>query len=188
MKRRDIGIILIMLTYLTMLGAVVYHQLNIGFKDAVDVAIYIGKNPYLFILNLILYFIGGYLLINDFRNNPDKLNNIIDMIFFVIPTINIVSALIYLAALAGGEGILIFSSGTYFILMYNTILYIIGISLQTKIRVKYRDIKIILGFIAIFVIYILFRLFIGVYPIIETIFLIIAIGYAYLTVKKKIFQ
>jgi hypothetical protein len=119
--------------------------------------------------------VGGYLILQDIEvKDREKAR---DTLFFLVPTINLVFTLLYLVTVAGGEGIIYFSSEVYFIIMYNTILYLIGIITSIRRIAISREIKIVLGYVLLFALYALFRVLVGVIPVIEFIFILIVIGY-----------
>ena len=174
-RKADIGILSITGTYLTMFIYLIYAYISGELKNSVDIAFKIGKNPYLFIINLVLFMIGGYLILQDIEvKDREKVR---DILFFLIPTANLVLAFLYLLAVSGGEGAIYFSSEVYFILMYNTLLYLIGILTSIKRIEISKEVRIILGYVLLFAVYALVRLFIGVYPVVEFLFLIIVLAY-----------
>jgi len=174
-RKVDIGILSIFGTYLTMFIYLIYAYLSETIKSPVDVALTIGKNQYLFILNISLFLVGGYLILQDIETKDRE--KVRDILFFLIPTVNLIFAFLYLLVVAGGEGVIYFGSDVYFILMYNTLLYLIGIITSIKRIEISKEIKIVLGYLSLFILYILVRLFIGVYPLIEFLFIIVVIVY-----------
>ena len=185
MSRTDLGLILVLGTYAVMFGFIGYQGFTYGFKDLVEVAYVPGKNPILFIINLILYLAGSYLILDSFRGDVDRVNEAVDILFFIVPSVNIISAFLYLIAVSGGEGLIEFGTEVYFILMYNVILYIIGVSLLVR-RIDFTKLpKEILGYIGILILYVVIRLSIGVIPAIQFIILLLIIGYTYYIIRYR---
>ena len=185
MSRTDLGLILVLTTYIVMFGFIGYQGFTQGFKDLVEVAYVPGKNPILFIINIVLYLAGSYFILNSFRGNVDRINEAVDILFFIIPSINIISAFLYLVAVSGGEGLIEFGTEVHFILMYNVILYFVGVSLLIK-KIDFTKLpKEILGYLGILIVYVIIRLSIGVIPAVQFAILLLIIGYTYFILKYR---
>lgn len=188
MEKSDIGIILIFITYLTTIGYIIFEYYIGNIDLPYKIAFVIGKSPYLFILNLVLYLIGSYLLINGVSRNKEELDPMIDMLFFFMPTLNLVIAFLFLVMTAGGEGILYFGTEVYFILMYNFLLYLIGIVISLRGIVLSKEVKISIGYLLLIALYAMIRIYLGVYPLLEITMIVIVLIYSFVVLPRLMEQ
>jgi len=188
LEKSDVGIVLILITYLTTLGYIMFEYYIGNIDLPYKIAFVVGKSPYLFILNLILYLIGSYLLMNGVLINKEELEPMIDMLFFFIPTLNLVIAFLFLVVTAGGESILYFGTEVYFILMYNFLLYLIGIVISLRGIVLSREVKIIIGYLLLIALYAIIRIYLGVYPLLEVTMIVIVLIYSFIVLPRLMEQ
>ncbi len=160
MKNEDIGSIAILLTWIFPLAYYIYYQLQgIGGYELIR---NMGKNPYLFIIDLVLFYIGITLIVKNV--NKDKVRVFLNYLYS-IPIINILVAAIYsYSALGFSDGLKIFTDGML-ISMYNFLilatLLLIDLNIRMDLTRFLTEEKNIFIVIAEFIIFAILRYFYG---------------------------
>ena len=174
MKQEDLGSILIILTWITPLIYIIYYLLQgIGF-GTYSLIQKIGKEPLLFIIDLILFYIGLILISKNLDKN--KAREFLNYLY-LIPIINVLISGIYASSIIGfPDGMKIFIDGM-FISMYNLLILttLLLIDLNTKMNLTkfFINEKGALTVIAEFIIFGVLRYFYGPSFIIMLIFIIV---------------
>ena len=160
MKNEDMGLIAILLTWIIPLVYVVYYQLQ-G-TGGYDLIKNMGKDPYLFIVDLVLFYIGIVLIVKNVDRN--KVGVFLNYLYS-IPIINILVSATYSSSVLGfPDGLKIFTDGML-ISMYNflilTTLLLIDLNIKMNLTRFLAEEKNILVVIAEFIIFAVIRYFYG---------------------------
>lgn len=185
MDKRDLGILMIIATYIYLFvrTAILYID---GVTDAISVYRAIGSDPILFLINISLYLIGAYLLIG--YANPEVRDILINIIFFLIPSITLIFIILYLWITGGPRGLLLLYGTAQFPLYHIFLTIFVGIvTVIKKGEVELNKIKYALPFVLVIMIYSIIRFLLGIYVVAVVVFLII-IGILTLYLTKKYFE
>ena len=162
MEKEDLGLILIILTWIIPFVYIVYYLLQgVGF-GSYSLIEKIGKEPSLFIIDLILFYIGLILIVKSLNKN--KARTFLNYLY-LIPIINVLVSGIYSSSIIGfTEGMKIFTEGM-FISMYNflilTTLLLINLNIKESLTKFFVNEKGVLIVIAEFIIFGALRYFYG---------------------------
>lgn len=121
-KGEDIGILLILTTWITTLAKFIYNTVTGIDPTSIEAVIQIGKDASLFILNIILFMSGLIILLRAIKDRVDEVKSVINTLYFY-PIINIIIASIFSVSLLGLDGLIIFIKAP-FISMYNFIIFL----------------------------------------------------------------
>ena len=176
MDLRDIGLVALILTWIDTIAYTVYLDIFKALPFAtLENFLEVGRDPALFLTNLILYHISIFILLR----NKDKETEIIKRIFWAYPITNIVVAVIYALLIAGPQG-MIFVYKAPFIVMYSFITQLTVFLVDIRmLPIKYtqyiRESMLIFVLVAELFIYIIIRIILGSSPILASSFLILAL-------------
>lgn len=133
MKKQDIGIVLIFLTWIIPITYSILLMLEGQQLWSLETGLNIGKNPTIFLIDLILFYSGFTLIINGLRGNKEKIKEFLNYIYF-IPILNILIAFLYSLFLQGINGIIKIFSEALFISIYNFSILLTLITVDIKIK------------------------------------------------------
>ncbi len=182
MDKRDIGILMILGSYIFLLARTVMLYME-GVTNPLTLYRDIGSDPILFYVNLVLYLFGAYLLIGNASHEVRDL--LINILFFVIPFTTLIFIISYLWIVGGAKGLLLLYGTAQFPLYHIFLLITVGII--TVIRRKDLDLKRLsyaLPFILVMAAYAAVRVFLGIYALMVLIFLVI-VGVLTIFLTKK---
>ncbi|HIQ13133.1 MAG TPA: hypothetical protein EYH44_01940 [Thermoprotei archaeon] len=185
MDKRDLGIMMILGTYIYLLIKTIILYIE-GNTDPIFIYRMIGSDPLLFLVNISLYLSGAYLLIG--YANPEVRDSLINIIFFLIPAVTLIFIISYLWIAAGPRGLLQLYGTAQFPLYHIFLVILVGIATVIKKReVESNKIKYTLPFVVIIIVYSLIRLLLGIYALAVVAFLII-VGILTVYLTKKYFE
>jgi len=185
MDKRDIGILMILGSYIFLLARTIMLYMG-GVTNLLTLYRDIGSDPILFFVNLVLYLVGGYLLVG--YANPEVRDLLINIIFFAIPFTTLIFTVLYLWIAGGAKGLLLLYGTAQFPLYH--IFLTIAVGIITVVRRKEIDLKGLnyaLPFILVMAAYAAVRVFLGIYAAAVLIFLII-VGILTIFLTKKYFK
>lgn len=177
MDLRDLGLIALLLTWIDTLVYSIYLHIIRSFPFAtLENFLEIGRNPVLFLTNLVLFHISIYILLRY----SDKEREVIKRIFWAYPLTNMVIAVLYALLIAGADGMIFFFKAP-FIVMYSFItqltVFLIDLEiLPIKFTQYVKENILVFTLVAELFIYIIVRVLFGASPIITSSFLVLAIA------------
>ncbi len=186
MDRRDIGVLMIISTYIILAVRTIYSYILEGVVDPINLYHVVASDPTLFLINLVLYLGGAYILVT--LSAPEVRDIWINILFFIIPTVTIIFILFYLLIFGGVSGFLMLYGTSQFPLYHIILTIFTGILiLSRRGNIAKNNLIYASSFIAMIVLYGLIRIFYGISAIFFFLFLIIA-GILSIFLTKKIFE
>lgn len=176
MREEDLGLILIFLTWIIpviYIGYFISQGMGFGSYSLIQK---IGKDPILFTIDLILFYIGLISVARGLRDNREEIRGFLNYLY-IFPIINVLISALYSSSCYGfPEGMKIFTDGM-FISMYNLLilgtLLLIDLNIKMKISTFPLREKGLLAVLAEFIAFGFLRYFYGPSFILMTVFLII---------------
>jgi len=184
MDKRDIGIILVLAPLITTIARAIY-QYTVT-TDPLDIFIAVGSDPILFIANVGLYLLGGYLIVTN--SAQDMRDLWINLLYFLVPTIVFLGHVIYIAAVAGLGRLTLLAETAQFPLYFAFVTILSGIVIllsggsPNKPSLLYGA-----SFLALVLLYGVIRIVIGIVAPIVYAFIGLAIAMS-LILTKKLFE
>ena len=177
MNIRDLGLIILLITWLDTIIYSIYLTLNNNIPvTSIENINNIGRNPYLFILNVILFSLSIYIVL---KNSPKNEARILKKIFWVYPITTLLITLIYLVIIAGAHALDIFTKALFipmyiFITLFTTFLVDLSIK-PIQISDYTKKYMLILTLAVELIIYIILRILFGASPLLGGTFLLITV-------------
>lgn len=184
MDKRDLGLLMIVVPYIIL--AVKTSLLYIGgVANPLDIYRNVGSDPILFLVNLVIYLIGAYLLVG--YASPDIRDILINIIFFAVPFITLIFIIAYLWVYGGATGLILLYSTAQFPLYHIFLVSLAGvIILAKKSKLNKKEILLVTPFIGIIAIYALIRLYAGIVAVVVFTFVVI-VGILSIYIAKKFY-
>ena len=186
MDKRDLGVILVMSTYILLTIRAAYSYIIEGLSDPINLYHNVTSDPILFLTNLVLYLIGSYLIVT--LSAKDVRDMWINILFFIIPTMTVLFIILYLLIFSGVTGLLLLYGTSQFPLYHVALVILSGIivvSRQGKVNIS--AVYYALPFIGLMALYGVIRVFYGISAAFFFIFLIIA-GIVSIYLTRKFFK
>ncbi len=177
MNIRDVGLIALLITWLDTIIYSIYLMINKNISiTSIENLYEIGRNPYLFILNVILFSLSIYIVL---KNSPENERNILKKVFWGYPIATLLITLIYSLIIAGGEGLNIFTKSLFipmyiFVTLLTTFLADLSIK-PIKISEYIKKYSLIFTLIVELAVYLILRILLGASPVLGGTFLLLTI-------------
>jgi len=188
MNIRDVGLIALLITWLDTIIYSIYLMINKNISiTSIENLYEIGRNPYLFILNVILFSLSIYIIL---KNSPENERNILKKIFWGYPIATLLITLIYSLIIAGAEGLNIFTKSLFipmyiFVTLLTTFLADLSIK-PINISEYIKKYLLIFTLTIELTIYLILRILLGASPLLGGTFLLLTILTLALYVTGKI--
>lgn len=185
MDKRDIGILMILGSYIFLLARTLMIYIQ-GVTDPLALYRYVGSDPILFYVNLVLYLIGAYLLVG--YADPEVRDMLINILFFAIPSATLIFIILYLWIAGGARGLLLLYGTAQFPLYHIFLTMTVGVITSVQRReVNLKGLNYALPFILVMAVYAAVRIFLGIHAVMVLVFLVI-VGFLTVFLTKKYFK
>ncbi len=184
MDKRDIGILLVIAPLITTLARALYQYTLTA--DPLDIFIAVGSDSILFIANIGLYLLGGYLIVTG--SSQDVRDLWINILYFIVPTIIFLGHVFYIAAVAGVARLTLLVETAQFPLYFAFVTILTGLVVLLSRGTPNKP-SLLYGasFLALVLLYGVVRIVIGIVAPVVYAFIGLAIAMA-LILTKKLFE
>ncbi len=186
MDKRDIGILLIAASFITTLAKALYLAIAEALPP-IEIYIGVGSDPYLFLANLAMYLLGGYLIV---VNTSKEIRDLwLNLLFFLIPSITLAGTIFYILAVGGAASLTLLVETAQFPLYHVLLTILAGIIIVLAGATPNRN-RLLYGlsFVAVIFLYGLIRIYIGIMAPIVFGFIGLVIAMAILLTKNLLQQ